>query len=243
MRTLVLGDIHGHKAWKSIVNSEEYDNVVFLGDYLDAFRVIPEDIANNLLDIIKFKEKMGDKCRLCYGNHDHSYWNDERCSGYNWHGRHLYMPLLEDMFRENMLDLIYIQDDIIFSHAGVSEFWMRNIAGFSDPKDITFENIEEQYAGKVVGNCIEVKDTGLDLLNWNAYAGYDGYGNTISQSPIWIRPQSLLKSKVDGYRQIVGHTNMGTPVEEDGVYFNDLLPEYYIIVEDGNISFVKNEFK
>lgn len=225
MRTLVLGDIHGHSAWKSIVNNEEYDNVVFLGDYLDAFRVIPEDIADNLLDIIKFKEKMGDKCRLCYGNHDHSYWNSERCSGYNWHGRYLYMPLLEDMFKECMIDLIYIQDDIIFSHAGVSDYWLKKVTMLDDVREVNFDSVL------------------LDSLNWNMLTGYDGYGNTISQSPIWIRPQSLLKSKVDGYRQIVGHTNMRTPVEEQGLYFNDLLPEYYIIVEDGNINFVKNKFK
>ena len=225
MRTLVLGDIHGHSAWKSIVNNEKYDNVVFLGDYLDAFNVTPEDIADNLLDIIKFKEKMGDKCRLCYGNHDHSYWNSERCSGYNWHGRHLYMPLLEDMFRENMLDLIYIQDDIIFSHAGVSDYWLKKVTMLDDVREINFDSVT------------------LDSLDWNMLTGYDGYGNTISQSPIWIRPQSLLKSKVDGYRQIVGHTNMGTPVDEQGLYFNDLLPDYYIIVEDGNIGFVENKFK
>jgi hypothetical protein len=215
MRTLVLGDIHGHSAWKSIVNNEEYDNVVFLGDYLDAFRLTPEVIADNLLDIIKFTEKMGDKCRLCYGNHDHSYW----------HGRHLYMPLLEDMFRENMIDLIYVQDDIIFSHAGVSDYWLKKVTMLDDVREVNFDSVL------------------LDSLDWNMLTGYDGYGNTISQSPIWIRPQSLLKSKVDGYRQIVGHTNMRTPVDEQGLYFNDLLPNYYIVVEDGNISFVENKFK
>jgi hypothetical protein len=36
---------------------------------------------------------------------------------------------------------------------------------------------------------------------------------------------------------------MGTPVDEQGVYFNDLLPDYYIIVEDEDVRFVKNEFK
>ena len=82
MRTLVLGDIHGHDSWKSIVNKEDYDEVVFLGDYVDSFTLNAEVISKNLLDIIKFKEKMGDKCHLCYGNHDHSYYYGERCSGY-----------------------------------------------------------------------------------------------------------------------------------------------------------------
>lgn len=225
MRTLVLGDIHGHDSWKNIINNEEFDNVVFLGDYLDSFNVRPEVIADNLLDIIKVKETLGDKCRLCYGNHDHSYWNSERCSGYKFHAVSLYMPLLEDMFKENMFDLVYTQDDIIFSHAGVSDYWLKKVTMLDDVREVNFDSVL------------------LDSLNWNMLTGYDGYGNTISQSPIWIRPQSLLKSKVDGYRQIVGHTNMRTPVEEQGLYFNDLLPEYYIIVEDCDINFVKNKFK
>ena len=122
MRTLALGDTHGHKTWRAIVDNEEYDNVVLLGDYLDAFRLTPEDIADNLLDIIKFKEKMGDKCRLCYGNHDHSYYYGEKCSGWNQVGRFFYCPLCEDMFNEKMINLIHIHDDIIFSHAGVSDY-------------------------------------------------------------------------------------------------------------------------
>ena len=112
----------------------------------------------------------------------------------------------------------------------MSGYWLKEVAGLQSVRDITFERIKELCPV-----------AGLDVLNWNTVQGYDGYGNTISQSPIWIRPQSLLKSKVDGYRQIVGHTNMGTPVDKQGLYFNDLLPDYYIIIEDGVIKFKQNE--
>jgi hypothetical protein len=225
-RILVLGDTHGHDSWKAVVNHEDFDKVIFLGDYLDSFTVKPEVIANNFCDLLNFKQSMGDKCKLLYGNHDHSYWNAERCSGYKFHAVSMYMPLLEDAFKESLIDLIHIEGDIIFSHAGVSEYWLKKVAMLESVHDINFNTI-----------------VNLDILNWNMMTGYDGYGNTISQSPIWIRPQSLLKSKVDGYRQIVGHTNMGTPVDEQGLYFNDLLPDYYIIVEDGDIKFVENKFK
>lgn len=225
-RILVLGDTHGHDSWKAVVNHEDFDKVIFLGDYLDSFTVKPEVIANNFCDLLNFKQSMGDKCKLLYGNHDHSYWNAERCSGYKFHAVSMYMPLLEDAFKESLIDLIHIEGDIIFSHAGVSEYWLKKVAILESVHDINFNTI-----------------VNLDTLNWNMMTGYDGYGNTISQSPIWIRPQSLLKSKVDGYRQIVGHTNMGTPVDEQGLYFNDLLPDYYIIVEDGDIKFVENKFK
>lgn len=225
-RILVLGDTHGHNSWKAVVNHEDFDKVIFLGDYLDSFTVKPDVIANNFCDLLNFKQSMGDKCKLLYGNHDHSYWNAERCSGYKFHAVSMYIPLLEDAFKESLIDLIHIEGDIIFSHAGVSEYWLKKVAMLESVHDINFNTI-----------------VNLDILNWNMMTGYDGYGNTISQSPIWIRPQSLLKSKVDGYRQIVGHTNMGTPVDEQGLYFNDLLPDYYIIVEDGDIKFVENKFK
>lgn len=229
-KILVLGDIHGHTSWEPIVKKEDFDKVVFLGDYLDSFTVLPIDIARNFAHILNYKASMGDKCVLCYGNHDHSYWNGERCSGYKYQGYVNYMPLLEDAFNENMFEIVHIEDDILFSHAGVSGYWLKEVAGFQDVRDITFEKIKELCPV-----------AGLDILNWNTAQGYDGYGNTISQSPIWIRPQSLLKSKIDGYRQIVGHTNMGTPVEEQGLYFNDLLPDYYIIIEDGVIKFKQNK--
>lgn len=224
-RILVLGDTHGHDSWKTVVNHEDFDKVIFLGDYLDSFTVKPEVIANNFCDLLNFKQSMGDKCKLLYGNHDHSYWNAERCSGYKFHAVSMYMPLLEDAFKESLIDLIHIEGDIIFSHAGVSDYWLKKVTMLDDVREVNFDSVT------------------LDSLNWNKLTGYDGYGNTVSQSSIWIRPQSLLKSKVDGYRQIVGHTGLGTPVDEQGLYFNDLLPNYYIIVEDGNISFVKNKFK
>jgi hypothetical protein len=98
------------------------------------------------------------------------------------------------------------------------------VCGFNDVHDITFDKIEEFPLG-------------MSCLDWNMIKGYDGYGDTISQSPLWIRPHSLLKCKVDGYRQVVGHTHLRTPVEQDGIWFNDQMPEYYVVVEDGEISF------
>lgn len=224
MRIVVIGDTHGHTAWKRILNEEEYDKAIMLGDYVDSFTLKPKDIADTLLDIIKHKERMGDKLVLLYGNHDHSYYYGEKCSGWSKVGRHFYCPLFEDMFNEKMIDLIHIHDDIIFSHAGVSDYWMREVCGLNDVHDITFDKIKGFPLG-------------MSCLDWNMIKGYDGYGDTISQSPLWIRPHSLLKCKVDGYRQVVGHTHLRTPVEQDGIWFNDMMPEYYVVVEDGEISF------
>jgi hypothetical protein len=37
-------------------------------------------------------------------------------------------------------------------------------------------------------------------------ANYDMYGDDVTQTPIWVRPNSLLEDRVPGYIQVVGHT-------------------------------------
>lgn len=36
---------------------------------------------------------------------------------------------------------------------------------------------------------------------------------------------------------------MKVPVNRDGVRFNDMMPKYYIIIEDGNIEFKENKYE
>lgn len=223
MKTLVLGDIHGHNTWKDIIEKETFDKVVFLGDYLDSFTLDYKVITENFRNIIEYKKKLGDKCILLYGNHDHSYYNLERCSGFKSEAYTTYKFLLNELFENKLIDLIHIQDDIIMSHAGISEYWLNNIANIEDVKDLSLYTIN------------------LNKLNWNDVTGYSRFGNTISQSPIWIRPQALLNNHIKGYRQIVGHTNLKDPYTEEGLYLNDLLPNYYIIIEDNNIKYKKWE--
>lgn len=221
MKTLVLGDTHGHNSWRDVIMRESFDKVVFLGDYVDSFSLNPSVIAENLKELIKLKEQLRDRLVLIYGNHDHSYLFGERCSGWNRIGHWMYKPLLDEMWGAKMFELTHLDGNIIYSHAGVSDYWMHEVAQLESVADINFEKVR------------------INLLDWNTLKGYDGYGDTISQSPIWIRPKSLLKSKVDGYRQIVGHTHFRTPVEEQGIYFNDMMPHHYIVVENGNIKFVE----
>jgi hypothetical protein len=83
----------------------------------------------------------------------------------------------------------------------------------------------------------------INTLNWNYYTGYDGYGDTISNSLIWVRPKSLLSNKLGNYRQIVGHTHFKEPYTKDGIYFNDMMPHHYIISEGSEIKFVENKYE
>lgn len=75
----------------------------------------------------------------------------------------------------------------------------------------------------------------------------DPYGNNIQQSPVWVRPKSLMKDNKDSelkntYIQIVGHTKQNT-IDIKGkstggrYYFIDTLPNnQYLIEKDGEFS-------
>jgi hypothetical protein len=63
----------------------------------------------------------------------------------------------------------------------------------------------------------------------------DSYGgNDITQTPIWVRPQSLVKDMVDDIICIVGHTQVKgvTVMEEDNLILIDCLgtsDEYLVL--------------
>jgi hypothetical protein len=66
------------------------------------------------------------------------------------------------------------------------------------------------------------------------------YGNNPYQSPIWIRPSSLIKDKLEGYKQVVGHTQVTQMSEVKGVYLIDCLDnekKEYLVIEDGEFIF------
>ena len=226
MRILVIGDIHGHNDWEKIVLKEDWDKVIFLGDYFDTY----DDISGkaqciNFKVILQLKKSHSDKVELLYGNHDHSYLNKEKCSGYSSENQVIYEELLKEAMDKRYLNPIYVYDDIIFSHAGVSSYWLKEVAKLNKPEDISFDTVP------------------LDLFDFNTITGHNPYGNTISQSPIWIRPYSLYQNPIEGYRQIVGHTHIREAFNIEWLYLNDLMPNYYIIVEDGNIKYKKNEIE
>ena len=58
MKVLVVADVHGDPSWKEILAyQQEYDHIVFLGDYVDSLIYKPEQMIINLMDIIRFKKE------------------------------------------------------------------------------------------------------------------------------------------------------------------------------------------
>lgn len=240
-KIVVIGDIHGRAIWQKIVNDNpDADKIIFLGDYFDSHekKYHPTRQLYNFNAILKLQEDFGDeKVILLLGNHDYHYLNSgrEKYSGFNQTTYFNVHQPLYDAYMSGKIKILHIEDGFLFSHAGVTEYWLNEISG--------------------VNNLIECNDPetfDYRNLDWNAYKGYDAYGDTISNSPIWVRPYSLSINRLEGYKHIVGHTtipeskmddNFYSMGEKYNIYLNDLLPHHYIVIENDKINYVKIEFE
>ena len=69
-KILVLGDIHGRILWKDIIEQENPDKIIFLGDYVSTHEGISaRQQLSNLEEILTYKENNPDKVILLRGNH------------------------------------------------------------------------------------------------------------------------------------------------------------------------------
>lgn len=195
MKTIFIGDIHGRDTWKKIVESENPDRVVFIGDYFDSFDIGASEQQYNFKEIIEFKEKGECEVIMLVGNHDYHYYpGGEQYSGYQYGPAPLIRQLLEE--NKHHLQMCYLMDNILCSHAGIGYDWLVTQNGYSD------EPIDEF-----------VNDIWKYRPNNFMFYGLDPYGDSKTQTPIWIRPLSLLRGNRDTflkekYIQIVGHTQV-----------------------------------
>ena len=228
-KILVLGDIHGRTCWADIIKKENPDKVIFLGDYVSTHEDISEEQqCLNLEDILNYKEANPDKVILLRGNHDldHLGYSWAECSG---HSRNVekYMVSIKDRFLADT-QWIYVEGNIIFSHAGISKTWFNNFA---------FEDIN------LLNNC---EPNEKFAFTPNSFSDY--YGNSITQPCVWIRPISLVQDALDGYIQVVGHTPFKNitntkSIRDDWpeIWLCDCLPKEYLVIE--NDEFIVNKYE
>jgi len=201
MKTLIIPDIHGKTIWRPIVAEEQPDRVVFLGDYFDCYEKISvaEQIFN-YRQIVELKEKGEIEVIILIGNHDHHYFPEigyTGTSGYQGMGKHDLEYAISETRQH--LQIAYQMDEYLFTHAGVSEMFMDQIYG-KDGWNV--DNIAEE-----LNELFKHKPHAFE------FNGIDGYGDDPEQTPIWIRPRSLMKANKNSeikkkYIQIVGHTKV-----------------------------------
>lgn len=193
MKLIAIGDIHGKDTWKKIAK-QPFDKFIFIGDYFDSFYITGYDQIVNFKQIISFKNKNPDKVVLLIGNHDYHYLNgvSEQYSGFQGVYQHEIQALLEKNI--HLMQMAHKHDNLLFTHAGVTKTWLNN-----NSIDITLHNIDEGL------NFIFKR--GRLQFRFTPGPNCSNYGDDITQSPIWVRPTSLLKDPIDTLIQIVGHTS------------------------------------
>lgn len=223
-KILILGDTHGRTIWKDILDVEQPDLTIFLGDYGTTHEGISAiDQITNLEDILKYKEDHSDSVILLRGNHD------GQLLGYSWAECSPREPKVQEYmskpeFREYFLrntQWIYIDDDlrIIFSHAGISDVWMLNSH---------IDNVHD--INKLIPS---------EIFGFTPNSFWDGYGTSPTQPPTWIRPQTLAECNIEGWHQVIGHTpqNNITKIsgkEEEEIWLCDTLGvRQYLTIDNG----------
>jgi hypothetical protein len=240
MKTIILGDTHGRSNWKLAIHQEQPDRIIFIGDYFDSFDIPGVEQIHNFKEIIQYKENNPQiEVTLLIGNHDHHYFPEIGYTGTSGYQSGI-APSITQVIDENRyhLQMAYGFGDYLFTHAGVSPIFMDQVFGSDGwSKESIVVDLNELF--KYKPKAFE-------------FNGFDGYGDNTTQTPIWIRPGSLMsvnkkhdKGLKKDYIQIVGHTQMrrldlkGSDKFTGGrYYFIDTMDTSgeYLIVEDNQLK-------
>lgn len=205
MKTVLIGDLHGREIWKRIVEVEKADRYVFIGDYFDSFDIPGLMQMHNFKELMSWSEQTKAECVFLIGNHDYGYF--EGCDGTRTSGYQFKLaPSIKMLVREwkHKLQMAYQFDDVLCTHAGVSTDFMNGVFGKGGwNADNIVELLNEQWKYKP-------QTFDFDCVPPLKMSYVDPSGDNIQQSPMWIRPKSLMRSNYDELKkqiiQVVGHT-------------------------------------
>ena len=208
-KILVVGDVHNKpeifKKALQIADKESCDKVLLMGDYLDDFGDTPETTFNTIMAL---RETLEDpRVIALIGNHELSYLEDQRCSG--WTAAKKF--LVDEYVERSKLTLSYQESNWLFTHAGLTERWWK----YANRLNITPGNKQDPtYIQQEAG------ETYSSWLNryWERYPGiYKSVGKERGGfgigSPLWADWHELIHHNMPGINQVVGHTS-GNVIEE-----------------------------
>lgn len=205
MDVLVIPDIHGRDKWR--LPAQEFlagsqGEVVFLGDYNDAYDVEDLPMLENFLDVLLLKLQFPDKVTLLLGNHCFPYLSAYfNCSG---HRKSLWEPLHLLYTHEGPFQVAKQVGNTLFVHAGISGGWLRyNRQAIELTCGIELDAYLEHHSYADLLNLIYRLDRKLLWQVSKRHGGWDYH-----DSPLWVRPQDLTGDLLPGIHQVVGHTHM-----------------------------------
>lgn len=194
MKIIAIGDLHGRNDWEKVIVKNDFDKVVFMGDYFDTFEPItPGRQMENFKKIIEYKTRNTGKVELLIGNHDYHYLpaTNETYSGFQPLYKSAFGDLLHHAINQGWMQVCFIHKKFLFVHAGITKTW-------AEQNNIDLNNPEQS-----VNELLRYKP-GRFAFTEGENCSPDG--DDICQTPIWVRPASLLRDRIEGFVQVVGHT-------------------------------------
>ena len=201
MKITAIGDLHGRETWKDIVTDNPNSHYVFLGDYLDTYKIekiSEEDSVENFYQLIDFKKSNKNKVTLLIGNHDFQYLFYP-FGATNAMSRK-YLSEIREIFQDNndLFQFSFQKKNYLFVHGGVTNSWIK-------------EHIK--YLSKIglKDDMSNISDTlnkaGLDLTGRYALCeiSYHRRGSKLYGGPLWADHKELVADYLDNFHQIVGH--------------------------------------
>ena len=165
----------------------------------------------NFKEILDFKKANMEKTILIIGNHDYQYITEkERYSGFQAEHAEEIREIVYQSIKDGLLQVCYQQDKYLFSHAGFTNTWCLNNLG------------SEETHGSIDKQANDLMQIRPEAFKFTPSGSLDNVGDSITQSPIWVRPRALLSNKIEGCVQVVGHTHSDVISEKDGVFFIDV---------------------
>lgn len=226
-RIISISDTHGRKEWKEIVGREEAaDVIIFEGDYFDSFDIPYAEQSANFQDILEFARK-DPRIILLIGNHDFHYCSwarvaHEHYSGFQPRNASMINYDLSAALTEGLLKVAHSEGDVLFTHAGITKTFLERL------------EIENN------GGLAQALNAGFDEepMNFKFVLGerMDYSGDDPANGCLWVRPRSLDADKIEGWKQVVGHTRTLNIFEMDGIWFTDVLEgknKQYLSIIDG----------
>jgi len=222
-KILVIPDIH-LKPWMfddaaNLLDEGVADNCVFLGDLIDDwYKQEDKELYTKTFEaaITFFKEHPD--ALYCIGNHDISYvWEKLETGFSHWCidiCQH-YMKLLSSTLG-NRFAFVHRVDNILFSHGGVTELFVKRNWGVKRTDEEIINSINLQLFSERGAVCM-----------WNDI------------SPIWYRPDMAFTMwKEYKYLQVTGHTPVKAAYQNGSLVVCDTFSTYSNGDPIGNSKFI-----
>lgn len=200
MKIAIIGDLHGKNCWKKLLKDkiDSFDKIIFMGDYSDDSWITftDKEIVFNLKEVIDFKKKYNEKVELLIGNHDFQY-----IVGYPTASRYreTYAKEMHQIFNDNekLFKIIFIKNNCIFSHAGITNGWIDFIKKKYNIENITINNLEEEVNKVYASDKEDCNIVSFRRGGFNNFAGL-----------LWADTEDLIEDAWINYNQIVGHNRV-----------------------------------